>query len=106
MPSRFAKTVVLLFSSLVLFACASEGPRVDDPSVGTSGRKHYGQGHEIKLFSRPTPADASSVPEVGDPEYQEYLEWKRWQEFKAYQEWKRQNPDAEGPAAAPAPATQ
>jgi hypothetical protein len=102
MPSRFSKSAVPLLSSFLLFACASEGPRVDDPSVGTSGRKHYGPGHEIKLFSKPKPVDASAVPEVGDPEYQEYLEWKRWQEFKAYQEWKRQNPDAGEPATAPA----
>ncbi len=25
-----------------------------------------------------------------DAEYAEYLEWKRWQEFKAYLEWQRQ----------------
>ena len=30
----------------------------------------------------------ASGPQVYDPDYAEFLEWKRWQEFKAYQEWK------------------
>ncbi len=107
MPSRFLKSAAFLLPLFLISACASDGPRVDDPSVGKSGRKHYGQGHEIKLFGGSKPDfEFSAVPEVGDPEYQEYLEWKRWQEFKAYQEWKRQNPDAADPGAPSAPTTQ
>ena len=100
MASRPLLIVILIAAVSFLSACASNGAPVDDPAVGKSGRKHYGEGHEIKLFSRPKPPiESSAVPSVGDPQYQEYLEWKRWQEFKAYQEWKAQNPDASPPAS-------
>ena len=43
--------------------------------------------HPLKLFG-----ESKSEPQAGsttsDPDYAEYLEWKRWQEFKAYQRWK------------------
>ena len=41
----------------------------------------------IRLFGS---GDSSkpSGPQVYDPDYAAYLEWKRWQEFKAYQKWK------------------
>ena len=41
------------------------------------------------LFGVRRPAEQSDASLVDDPEYVEYLEWKRWQDFRAYQEWKR-----------------
>ena len=41
------------------------------------------------LFGVRRPAEQVDVSLIDDPEYTEYLEWKRWQDFKAYQEWKR-----------------
>jgi hypothetical protein len=95
---------ILLVSILAIGGCASDGPPVADTSAGVSGRKHYGQEHEISLrqiLGRDRDRAQTSVtqPVVGDPEYQEYLEWKRWQEFKEYQKWKKENPEAAAPAA-------
>ena len=44
----------------------------------------------IRLFGSGDSSDSSkpSGPQVYDPDYAAYLEWKRWQEFKAYQKWK------------------
>ena len=41
------------------------------------------------LFGVRRPAELSDASLIDDPEYAEYLEWKRWQDFQAYQEWKR-----------------
>ncbi|KAA3634437.1 MAG: hypothetical protein DWQ08_00495 [Proteobacteria bacterium] len=100
---RSVRTLTLaVVAPLLLAACASDGPPVSNPSTGVSGRKHYGEEHEISLFNifrkeRGRPASASG-PAVDDPEYQEYLEWKRWREFKEYQKWKEQNPGAVPPS--------
>jgi hypothetical protein len=96
MTSTTRFILLVLFPALVLTGCASGGPPVSDPAIGTSGRKHYGKEHEITLFgllrgrrNEPTTRE----PVVGDPEYQEYLEWRRWREFKEYEKWKQENPD-------------
>ncbi|GJL83200.1 MAG: hypothetical protein DHS20C01_28340 [marine bacterium B5-7] len=98
--------LAFLASTVVLTGCASDGAPVADPSAGVSGRKHYGEANEISFLKKlrgDTASASSDIPAVGDPEYQEYLEWKRWQEFKAYQEWKKNNP---GAAAADTTTTQ
>ena len=41
------------------------------------------------LFGVRRPAEQANASLIDDPEYAEYLEWKRWQDFQAYQEWKR-----------------
>ena len=41
------------------------------------------------LFGVRRPAEQADASLIDDPEYAEYLEWKRWQDFQAYQEWKR-----------------
>jgi hypothetical protein len=41
------------------------------------------------LFGVRRPAEQSDASLIDDPEYVEYLEWKRWQDFRVYQEWKR-----------------
>ena len=41
------------------------------------------------LFGIRRPAEQSDASLIDDPEYVEYLEWKRWQDFRVYQEWKR-----------------
>ena len=53
------------------------------------GEPHY-RLRSIRLFGSGDSSDSSkpSGPQVYDPDYAAYLEWKRWQEFKAYQEWK------------------
>ncbi len=86
---------------VLLSACASNGAPVADSGGNTSHRKHLGSENEIsflKRFQKDKGGSVSAVPAVGDPEYQEYLEWKRWQDFKAYQKWKAENPGAEIPA--------
>ena len=41
------------------------------------------------LFGIRRPAEQADASLIDDPEYAEYIEWKRWQDFQAYQEWKR-----------------
>ena len=41
------------------------------------------------LFGDRRPTERADTSLIDNPEYAEYLEWKRWQDFKAYQEWKR-----------------
>jgi len=41
------------------------------------------------LFGIRRPVEQSNSTLIDDPEYVEYLEWKRWQDFRVYQEWKR-----------------
>ena len=41
------------------------------------------------LFGIRRPAEQADASLIDDPEYVEYLEWKRWQDFRVYQEWKR-----------------
>ena len=48
------------------------------------------------LFGVRRPAEQTNVSLVNDPEYKEYLEWKRWQDFQAYQQWKRRRDEQGG----------
>ena len=65
---------------VVLGGCANLTPPSDN--MGSGINLDY-------LFGVRRPAEQLSVSFIGDPEYAEYLEWKRWQDFQAYQEWKR-----------------
>ena len=80
--------------------CSSTG----DAVVGASGstvtsaapvgevnqRMEEGRGINLSAFFRNPQGALNPSPVVDDAEYAEYLEWKRWQEFKAYLEWQRQ----------------
>ena len=71
----------LVLSTIVVFGgCAGLTPPSDN--VGGGINLDY-------LFGERRPAEQSATSLVDDPEYVEYLEWKRWQDFRAYQEWKR-----------------
>lgn len=88
----------LILPVALLAGCASDGPPVSDPAQGVSGRKHYGQEHEISLYrllrGDRRQQQSNADPVVGDPEFQEYQEWKRWREFQAYQKWKAEQEQA------------
>ena len=63
----------------------------DDSPYARSPQRQVGQGFSIRLFGgdKKDGGDPAQL-EIDDPEYAEYLEWKRWQEFKAYLDWQRQ----------------
>ena len=61
----------------------------NSPYANSDLRQASKYSYSIDIFGTNRP-DPESSPAIDDPEYAEYLEWKRWQEFKAYQEWKRQ----------------
>ena len=63
-----------------LGGCTGLAPRSDNAGGGIN--LDY-------LFGVRRPAEQADTSLIGDPEYAEYLEWKRWQDFQAYQEWKR-----------------
>ncbi|MDP6393466.1 MAG: hypothetical protein QGI35_10750, partial [Arenicellales bacterium] len=67
----------------------------NSPDANSDLRQASKYSYSIDIFgtNRPDPQSSSAID---DPEYAEYLEWKRWQEFKAYQEWKRQQESQAG----------
>ena len=100
MKSTMRHLTYLFIPLVVLAGCASDGPPVSDPAQGVSGRKHYGQEHEISLYRLlrgERREQQSADPVVGDAEFQEYQEWKRWREFQEYQQWKAQQEQATPP---------
>ena len=80
--------------------CASTGNAVVGASRSTAPatapvgevnqRMEEGPGINLTAFFRNPQGALNPSPAVDDAEYAEYLEWKRWQEFKAYLEWQRQ----------------
>ena len=64
-------------------------PGENSPYANSELRQASKYSYSLDVFGtgRPSPESRQAID---DPEYAEYLEWKRWQEFKAYQEWKRQ----------------
>ena len=78
------RTSTLRWSVLATIAalggCASLAPPADNAGGGIN--LEY-------LFGVRRPAEQADASLIDDPEYAEYLEWKRWQDFQAYQEWKR-----------------
>ena len=80
--------------------CASTGDAVVGASRSTATsaasvgeinqRMEEGPGINLTAFFRNPQGALNPSPVVDDAEYAEYLEWKRWQEFKAYLEWQRQ----------------
>ena len=77
-------TSTLCWSALVAIAvlggCAGWTPPSE--TAGSGINLEY-------LFGSRRPAEPVDASLIDDPEYAEYLEWKRWQDFQAYQEWKR-----------------
>ena len=70
---------------------ASRSTATADASVGeVNQRMEEGRGINLSAFFRNPQGALNPSPVVDDAEYAEYLEWKRWQEFKAYLEWRRQ----------------
>jgi len=93
--------ISLIVAVLALTGCASNGRVVGDVSqstvqsstTGTSAvnpKIEEGPGINLSAFFRNPGGSLTPSPVVDDAEYAEYLEWKRWQEFKAYLEWQRQ----------------
>ena len=84
----------------LMSSCASTGDAVVDASRSTATsaapvgevnpRMLEGPGINLSAFFRNPQGTLNPSPVVDDAEYAEYLEWKRWQEFKAYLEWQRQ----------------
>ena len=70
----------VLATIAALGGCASLAPPADNAGGGIN--LEY-------LFGVRRPAEQADASLIDDPEYAEYLEWKRWQDFQAYQEWKR-----------------
>ena len=93
---RFRNTIILLaITVLGLTSCAGSST-ARDPVTGTSPKKLTGKQHEITLFNRYLKKDqkitgTGTTSAVSDPEYAEYLQWRRGQEFKEYQQWKKDN---------------
>ena len=64
--------------------------------VGLAPSENTGGGINLEyLFGVRRPAEQADASLIDDPEYAEYLEWKRWQDFRAYQEWKRSRDEQE-----------
>ena len=93
--------ISLMVAVLALTGCASNGgvvggasqPTVQSGTTGTSEvnpKIEEGPGINLSAFFRNPEGSLTPSPVVDDAEYAEYLEWKRWQEFKAYLEWQRQ----------------
>ena len=93
--------ISLIVAVLALTGCASNGgvvggasePTVQSGTTGTSEvnpKIEEGPGINLSAFFRNPEGSLTPSPVVDDAEYAEYLEWKRWQEFKAYLEWQRQ----------------
>ena len=93
--------ISLIVAVLALTGCGSNGRVVGDVSQstvqsGTTGTSEVnpkieeGPGINLSAFFRNPEGSLTPSPVVDDAEYAEYLEWKRWQEFKAYLKWQRQ----------------
>ena len=101
-PPTYSKLVISLLTVLVILSGCGMIPSKDSqvPQQALKnrvkpGHVDIGRRHEpvtlspLKIFGG---GESKSVSRPGaminDPDYAEYLEWKRWQEFKAYQRWK------------------
>ena len=66
--------------------------RVKPGYVDMGTRRGSARLHPLKIFGGGGSKSMSRPGSmIDDPDYAEYLEWKRWQEFKAYQRWKAEN---------------
>ena len=101
-PPTYSKLVISLLTVLIILSGCGMIPSKDSqvPQQASKNRDkpgHIDMGprnpparlHPLKIFGG---GESKSVSRPGsrinDPDYTEYLEWKRWQEFKAYQRWK------------------
>ena len=71
---------LVLATIVALGGCAGLAPPAETAGAGIN--LEY-------LFGVRRPAEQADASLINDPEYVEYLEWKRWRDFQAYQEWKR-----------------
>ena len=92
---------IIVALAFVLTGCASVLPEKEKVQAQATNNKvppGYVRGprgsapHRLRagLFGAGDSGDSSKLsgPQAYDPDYAQYLEWKRWQEFKAYQKWK------------------
>ena len=86
MPSKDSQVPQQASKNRVKPGLIDMGPRL--PPARLHPLKIFGGG-ESKSVSRP-----GSM--INDPDYAEYLEWKRWQEFKAYQQWEAEKESQAG----------
>ena len=100
-PTYSKLTTSLLAVFIILSGCGmmpskdSQAPqqasknRVKPGHIDMGPRREPVRLHPLNIFGG---GESKSVSRPGsmsnDPDYAEYLEWKRWQEFKAYQRWK------------------
>ena len=70
-------------------------PGENSPYANSELRQASKYSYSLDIFGTGSP-NRETRQVTDDPEYAEYLEWKRWQEFKAYQEWKRQQESQTG----------
>ena len=70
-------------------------PGENSPYANSELRQASKYSYSLDIFGAGSP-NREPRQVTDDPEYAEYLEWKRWQEFKAYQEWKRQQESQTG----------
>ncbi len=70
-------------------------PGENSPYANSELRQASKYSYSLDIFGTSSP-NRETRQVTDDPEYAEYLEWKRWQEFKAYQEWKRQQESQTG----------
>ncbi len=70
-------------------------PGENSPYANSELRQASKYSYSLDIFGTGSP-NREPRQVTDDPEYAEYLEWKRWQEFKAYQEWKRQQESQTG----------
>ena len=75
---------ILLAIAAVLGGCAGFTPPSDNAGRGIN--LDY-------IFGARRPAQPTDASLIDDPIYAEYVQWKRWQDFQAYQEWKRRRDD-------------
>ena len=78
------ETSALRWSILVTIAALGGCTGLTPPSETAEGGINLDY-----LFGVRRPAEPANASLIDDPEYAEFLEWKRWQDFQAYQEWKR-----------------
>ena len=108
--STYSKLVIALLTVLMFLSGCGVMPSKDSQVPQQASKNRVKPGyidigprhepvrlHPLKIFGG---GESKSVSRPGsminDPDYAEYLEWKRWQEFKAYQRWKAEKESQAG----------
>jgi hypothetical protein len=104
-PTYYSKLAISIFAVLIMLSGCGVIPSKDNQVPQQSLKKSVKPGyvdmgtrrgsarlHPLKIFGGGGSKSMSRPGSmIDDPDYAEYLEWKRWQEFKAYQRWKAEN---------------